>query len=821
MFTRAPIRLETDFHGQKLSLETGLLAQQATSSVLATIGETSVLAAVVVGKDKEGDYFPLQVVYEERLYASGKIKGSRFIKREGRPSDNAILTGRMIDRSLRSLFDPKIRSEVQVIITVLSLDEVNPPDTLGVLVASAALSLATSDFQGPVSSVRIGQVSLSTEQILLQTFHKQFQASETFETLQDILVDLSLYLDLKEEMEKSTFREIFETLGHKNPEWAENLKKLYSATDRNKSLIQAKYPSQIQNIPNPNYEQISHSALDLVVSGNGQNVVMLEAGAQIIPEEGFAECLDLAAKELTTLTNFQEQFLTEAKTKSAKIPKILGKQALESKYLAYWQQYKRELEEVLFKSGSKEDKAKYLQEFKADHYDNVETLEKLAKQEGLTTLNQIDVSENSILKNLLALLEDLNQLQTLNNKLEIALEDLIYELVKENVLQKDRRLDGRKLDETRKITCDVNVLPRTHGSSLFQRGETQVLNILTLGTTRDAQLLDDMEDFEEQTKRYIHHYNFPAYSVGETGRYSGPGRREIGHGALAEKALLPVLPSEEEFPYTIRLVSECLGSNGSTSMASTCASCLSLMQGGVPLKDMVAGVAMGLILDQQTRNFKVLTDIQGAEDKYGDMDFKVTGTKDGITAIQLDNKVAGLTVEILKQALVAAKAGRLHILGIMQQAISKPNAEISPYAPRVLTLNIPIEKIGDVIGPSGKIIKSLVQRYEVEIDIEDLTGKASIFGRDMQKVREVVEVIKTLIKDYKIGEVASCKIFRLESFGAICKLDGTEREGMIHISQISKDRVNKIGDYLKIGQVVSAKVSEINEKGQIGLSMKD
>jgi polyribonucleotide nucleotidyltransferase len=421
---------------------------------------------------------------------------------------------------------------------------------------------------------------------------------------------------------------------------------------------------------------------------------------------------------------------------------------------------------------------------------------------------------------MLQLFPSLEDLQLLQKDLLLAVEVVKKKLIKQNILNQERRLDGRRLDETRPIMCQVDVIPRVHGSSLFQRGETQVLNILTIGSTRDAQTIDEMEDFEETTKRYMHHYNFPQYSVGAIGKYAGPGRREIGHGALAEKALLPVLPSEEEFPYTMRLVSECLGSNGSTSMASTCASCLSLMAGGVPIKDMVAGVAMGLVLDQASGQFKVLTDIIGEEDFSGDMDFKVAGTKDGITALQLDNKVAGLTVEILKQALNQAKTARLHILNIMQQTISQPRPELSPYAPRVAQLTIPVEKIGEVIGPSGKVIKALIAKTDTEIDIEDLTGRVVIFGKDAELVNYAAEYIKKIVKDYTLGEIVEGVIFRIEPYGAFVKVNGTEKEGLIHISQISDNKIKDIKSLFSIGQKIRAKVIEINDKGQLNLSIK-
>ncbi|MEM1311915.1 MAG: polyribonucleotide nucleotidyltransferase [Patescibacteria group bacterium] len=746
MFSDVPVSHSLQYEDTQITLQTGLLAQQANCAVLATMGETTVLAAVVIGKETKSDYFPLQVIYEERLYASGKIKGSRFIKREGKPSENAVLTGRMVDRSLRSLFDKNTRSEVQVVITVLSVDEIYPPDTLAVLAASAALNISTTSFKGPVSSVRIGQVDGA-------------------------------------------------------------------------------------NVVSPSYPQMQNSTLDMVVSGEGYNIMMVEAGASIVDESVLNDSLDLANKNLLTLTNFQSEFVTKAlQTLDVSQVELVVKQ-VDQKYHNYWLNFKSDLEKVLFAVTTKNEKAKALNEYTNYHTKTIQQLSDLALpladeldsdfKQKLTDIAIINDEVDSDIANLLlSLFSSFSELSVLKNLLEEALNTLIQKIVKENILQQEKRLDGRGLDEVRKIICQVRTLPRTHGSSLFMRGETQVLNVLTLGTSRDAQLLDDMEDFEEQTKRYIHHYNFPAYSVGETGRYFGPGRREIGHGALAEKALLPVLPSEQEFPYTIRLVSECLGSNGSTSMASTCASTLSLMQAGVPIKEMVAGIAMGLVIDSNTGAFKVLTDIQGSEDHYGDMDFKVAGTEAGITAIQLDNKASGLTVHILKVALLEAKVGRLYILDRMREVMSSPNQEISIYAPGVEVIDVPYEKIGDVIGPSGKVIKGIISKYQVDVDIEDNTGKTFIYGKDREQVAQAKSHILKMIRDYTKGDLVNGKVFRIETYGAFVKIDETDKEGMIHISQMSNKRVAKVEDVVKLGQEITAKVVDVNDKGQISLSLK-
>ena len=732
MFKNTPHSHSIDFNNQKLTLETGLLAKQATSSVLATIGETVVLAAVVVGKPSQADYFPLQVIYEERLYAAGKIKGSRFIKREGRPSDASVLAGRMVDRSLRSLFDPYIRNEIQVVITILSVDEVNSPDTLAVIAASAAVSLCgISGFSGPVSCVRLGL-------------------------------------------------------------------------------------NETEFVVNPSYEIQSESDLDLVVSGDGRNIMMVEAGSNIIGEDTISKGLEIANSQLKVLTQFQSDFIKLVIPRAPNISTVAPAQ----KYIDYFLKYRADWEKAMYAGPIKMSGNEAYNTMEKSLFDTIKNVVNSIASKEHFDLVKVQGSEEQ--KEILAACDTFDELKNYETTLQHALHESITHIVRDNVIQKDKRLDGRRLDETRQISCQVDVLPHTHGSSLFNRGETQVLNVLTIGTNRDAQTLDDMEDFEEQTKRYIHHYNFPAYSVGETGRYFGPGRREIGHGALAEKALLPVLPSEEDFPYTMRLVSECLGSNGSTSMASTCSSCLSLMAGGVPIKAMVAGVAMGLMIDVKTGNYKVLTDIQGFEDHHGDMDFKVTGTADGITALQLDNKVAGLTVEILKDALDKAKAARLHILGIMKETISVPNPDISQYASRVAQVAVPFDKIGEVIGPSGKIIKGIIAKTGVEIEIDDLTGRTLIYGKDQAKVTEAQNMVLSLIKEYIPGDMVTGKVYRLEAFGAFVNIDGTEKEGLVHISESSPkgDRVKEIGDVFKIGDEVSLKILAVNERGQISCTRR-
>ncbi len=995
MFQSVPVRHSINYQGQTLTLETGLLALQATSSVLASIGETTVMANVVIGKPSLGDYFPLQVIYEEKLYASGKIKGSRFIKREGRPSDNAVLTGRAVDRSLRSLFDDTLRNEVQVIITVLSLDETNPPDTLSVLAASAALTLASKDFKGPVSSVRIG-LERQNFGLELLTEIRNGSASTWAATMSKV----NEIINPEIESNIPVLRDIFQIIGKTSPEMAITLRNEFKAANKLSSLeIQAKYNGTLRTIANPTYDQNTNGLLDLIVSGDGVNIMMVEAGASIITEDEMGICLDRANEELTILTKFQNEFINLATEHNLAKKVTMPSKHADPKFVKYWSDYAARIENILFSELSKQEKNEQSYGIVKHHQKVLELAINYVIHQNEQHRDKLFENDPELAQEILNLVETETDFKSCKEQFYNAFHDILKKIVQNNILHKDRRVDGRRLDETRQITCQIDVLPRVHGSSLFSRGETQVLNILTLGTMRDAQTLDDMENFDEEVKRYLHHYNFPSYSVGETGRYGGVGRREIGHGALAERALIPVIPSEEKFPYTMRLVSECLGSNGSTSMASTCGSSLSLLAGGVPVKDIVAGVAMGLVLegiendlgdlsdvkleterlilrpiqesdaldyfniyDDETANlfgskkaitldeqllqikkliremsqksfysfavldknqkfvgycsafqrkddginlgvwikkdirstglgyeiiselthwckdnlkymylsycyfegnevskglcqkltefayfetkkiqndnlgilvnciehrlignfqpkFKVLTDIQGMEDHLGDMDFKVTGTADGITALQLDNKVAGLTADILKQALVKAKVARLHILDIMKKCISEPRTKISSNAPGVSVINVPIEKIGDVIGSGGKIIKSIEQKFGVDVDLENETGRTYIYGKETQSVREAEEYILGLIKEYEVGEWVEGEVFRIEAYGAFIRIDGGDKEGMCHISRMSEKRVEKVEDILKIGDKVKAKVVEVNERGQISLSL--
>lgn len=944
MFQNVPLRIETNFHDQKLTLETGLLAQQATSSVIATIGQTTVMANVVIGKlDTKLDYFPLQVIYEEKMYASGKIRGSRFEKREGRPSDGAILAGRAVDRSLRSLFNPDFRNSIQVVITVLSVDEVNTPDVLAIIAGSAALSLATSDFQGPVSGVRVGLLANSKLRI------KNGELDQA--NIQILSNDSSL------------------------------------STEDYELVI------------NPSYTQMSNSDLDLVISGDGKNIMMLEAGANIISEEIISNCLDKACAELEFLTNFQNDFIQQAQAKNLAKRIALTPVTLNPIYITYWSDFEHQIENILYSNLAKDDKSAALNVYESHHRKGLQLAKKYKTNLNPEIREELEEFDPSLTQSLLNLVESENILFEADENLYKSFQDYLKKIVQKNILKHEKRVDGRRLDETRAISCQVDVLPRVHGSSLFNRGETQVMNVLTLGTLREALTLDGMEEFEMDEKRYLHHYNFPAYSVGETGRYGSPSRREIGHGSLAEKALVPVLPTEDEFPYTMRLVSECLGSNGSTSMASTCASTLSLMAGGVPLKDMVAGVAMGLVLEQPTNNlgdlselviqtdnltlkavtaddaefiieslnpqvnqylsfnaytdinlahkyinegikkmksgdsllmvatnqsdqkvgmfsigsfgdsklknglwlnqnfwnqgygyegmqaliswveknctyqyieydayteniatqkiaikcggvlvrdsfekyhplkkelsklntyhiphpiytttFKTLTDIQGLEDHLGDMDFKVTGTPLGVTAIQLDNKVAGLTPTILKQALIEAKKGRMHILDIMKDSINLPRQVVSEFAPVVAHIQVPVHKIGDVIGSGGKIIRGIEERFGTKVDLENETGKTYVYGKNPEVVNQCKEYIASLIHEFVVGDKVTAKALRIMPFGVFVSMDGTSSEGMIHISKLSNRRIEKVEDVVRVGDEFQATIIEVKSNGNVALS---
>ncbi|MBI4268503.1 polyribonucleotide nucleotidyltransferase [Candidatus Uhrbacteria bacterium] len=699
-------QFELEIAGKKLTLSTGKLAQQAGSAVVCQYGETVVLATATFGKEpRDIPFFPLTVEYEERLYAAGKIKSSRFIKREGRATDEAVLTGRMVDRSIRPLFDDSIRNEVQIVLTVLSVDQENDPDVPALIGASAALMASDMPWHGPLAGIRIGRI---------------------------------------------------------NGEW----------------------------VINPSYEARSKSDLDLFVAGTGSNVLMIEAGAQEVPEDAVYSAIEFSTKHLGKVCDFLEN-----------VAKEIGKpkRAIESFVKA------AEEEEALDPALIESTKT-WIEERVSDALTNGK--EKVTK-----------ASRGAAVAALKAALEaHLIEQQVGKDKRKKLLElvdDRAEREVTRAILEDKKRVDGRAMDEIRALVAEVAVLPRTHGSGLFSRGETQVLSTITLGSPGDEQILDGMEEVGK--KRYMHHYNFPPYSVGEVKPMRGPGRREIGHGALAEKALLPVLPTKEEFPYTIRVVSEVLGSNGSSSMGSTCGSTLALMDAGVPIKEPVAGIAMGLASDGSGRT-QVLTDLQDLEDGEGGMDFKVAGTKNGITAIQLDTKTLGLSLSIVKETLEKAHAARMTILETMAATISTPRAELSRYAPRIVSIRINPEKIRDVIGPGGKIINEIIDATGVDIDIEQ-DGLVMITSTNAEGSERAVEWVKRLTREAIVGEIYDGKVTRIMDFGAFVEIL-PRQEGLVHISELAPARVAKVTDVVKLGQMVRVKLMEIDDQGRLNLSIK-
>ena len=686
-----------DIGGKSWKLSAGKFAPQSSGSVVIRVGDTMVMATVVMGnKPREGiDYLPLLVDYEEKLYAAGKIKGSRWVKREGRPSDEAILSGRVIDRSLRPMFDGRIRLDIQVVVTVLSVDGENDPDVLGLSAASAAVAVSDIPWDGPIAGVRVGRIE---DKFVL------------------------------------------------NPSFA-----------------------SIEN---------GSSDLDLIVSGTGEHIIMVEAGAKEVSEEDIIAGCALAQSEIAKILEAVKSLSAKVGRPKREIPLFAPSEEVRAKLGAYDEEYRA----CLFVPNLAERDAK------------------------LSAFRDKAVAEVA------------GEDDELKRNVNYILDETMKKLVQKGILDKGQRVDGRGLDEIRAISCEVGFLPRVHGSGLFRRGETQVLTTVTLGGPGDEQLLEDLDTEEERKKRYMHHYNMPGFASGEVKPLRSPGRREIGHGALAERALLPMIPPKETFPYTLRLVSEVLSSNGSTSMASTCGSTLALMDAGIPILSPVAGIAMGLVLDKESGKYKVLTDILGLEDGNGHMDFKVAGTKKGITALQLDIKVKGLTKEILKDALATAKNGRLTILEKMLQAIAAPRAEMSPYAPRIVSFKINPDKIREVIGPGGKVINGIIAETGVKIDIED-DGTVMVTSTNAEASQKAVDWIKNLIREVQAGEVFQGTITRILDFGAFAEiLPG--QEGLIHISELEPHRVEKVTDVVKVGDIVPVKVINIDELGRINLSRK-
>ena len=682
---------EMELGGRTLTIETGKMAKQASGAVLARYGDTAVLVtATASAEPREGiDFFPLTVDYEEKLYSVGKIPGG-FIKREGRPSESAILFSRLLDRPIRPLFAEGFRNDVQIVATVLSVEQDNAPEITAMIGASAALSLSDIPFNGPIGGVRVGRVN------------GQF-------------------------------------------------------------------------IINPTVEQMEQSDLNLAVAGTADAISMVEAGANELPEDVILEAILFGHEEIKRIVAFVNDMVA-----------VAGKP-------------KREI--ALF--SVPEDMEQAVKEYISDKLNEaVRNADKHSRDAA------VDAVKAEAMEHFAEIYPEEDK------KLSYIMHKTLKNIVRHMITDEKIRPDGRGIEEVRPITCEVDLLARTHGSALFTRGQTQALTITTLGAIGDEQILDGLGT--EESKRYMHHYNFPAFSVGETRPSRGPGRREIGHGALAERALVPMIPSEDVFPYTIRLVSEILESNGSSSMASVCGSTMSLMSAGVPIKRPVSGVAMGLV--KEGDNYTILTDIQGMEDALGDMDFKVAGTTEGVTAIQMDIKIEGLSKEILTDALAQARRGRMHILGKMLEAIDQPREELSPYAPRIITLQIHPDKIRDVIGPGGKIIKKIIEETGVKIDIED-DGKTFIAAVDMEAGKKAVKMIEDLVREVEVGETYEGKVTRIMNFGAFVEvLPG--KEGLVHISQLAKERVEKVEDVVAIGDVVKVKVIEIDRQGRVNLSRK-
>ena len=683
--------------GRTLTLETGKMAGLANGSVLVRYGDTAVIVNVTASKKpREGiDFFPLSVDYEERLYSVGKIPGS-FLKREGKPSDKAILVSRAIDRPLRPLFPKDLRNDVCVNAMVLSVDPDCSPEVAAQIGTSAALSISDIPFNGPTAAVSVGHVD---GQIVI----------------------------------------------------------------------------------NPTLEQRAKNRLNLTVAGTKEKVSMIEAGADEIPEDLMLEAIIKGHEQIKKVAEFIEG-----------IQKEIGKPKFEYESCA--------VPDDLFNE--------------IYNFASVKMCDAVQEKDKDTRDNNVAELQNEIEEFLKANHTE-EEFETIKPLIGEAVYKLEKKTVRHLILEENKRVDGRAIDEIRPLSCEIDLLPRAHGSALFTRGQTQVLSVTTLGTVGDEQELDGLD--EEESKRYIHHYNFPPYSVGEARPSRGPGRREIGHGALAERALAPVIPSEAEFPYTIRVVSEVLSSNGSTSQGSICGSTLSLMAAGVPIKEPVAGISTGLVTDDNNRDrYIMLTDIQGLEDFFGDMDFKVAGTKNGITAIQVDIKIDGLTYDIIKEAFERTRVARMYILNeVMLKAISKPRTEISKYAPKIITMEIDPDKIKDVIGSGGKVINKIIADTGVKIDIED-DGRVFIAGQDSEMANRAKEIIETITMDLELGKTYIGKVVRIMNFGAFVEI-APGKEGMIHISKLAKERVEKVEDVVKIGDTVAVKVIEIDDQGRVNL----
>lgn len=687
---------KTTWGGRPLQIEVGQLAKQANGAVLVRYGDTVVLSAAVASKEaKDTDFFPLTINYEEKMYAAGKIPGG-FIKREGRPSTEATLTARLIDRPIRPMFAEGFRNEVQVTNIVMSVETDCSPAMAAMLGSSLALSISDIPFDGPIAGVEVGRV---------------------------------------------------------NGEY----------------------------VLNPTVEQAEQTDIELTVAGTKQAINMVESGAKEVSEEDMLGALLFGFDAIKELVAFQEE-----------IVQAVGKEKMEVTLLQVDEVLKKEI----FDASYATMKAAVMTEEKLAREENIEQV-KLDIREAYAEKFAGHEDEDHLLKEVKQITEDLEK-------------DVVRELITIDKI----RPDGRKLDEIRPLSSEVSLLPRVHGSGLFTRGQTQALSACTLAPLGEHQIIDGLG--VEVSKRFIHHYNFPQFSVGSIGRAGSPGRREIGHGALGERALAQVIPSEEEFPYTIRLVAEVLESNGSSSQASICAGTLALMDAGVPIKAPVAGIAMGLVSDGE--NYTILTDIQGLEDHLGDMDFKVAGTKDGITALQMDIKIQGITEQILTEALTQAKQARMEILEELTSTIAAPREELSQYAPKIEMIQIEPAKIKDVIGKGGDTINGIIDETGVKIDI-DQDGKVSIASADAEMIKKAIKIIEDLTKEVKVGEVYLGKVVRIEKFGAFINLI-KGKDGLVHISQLANDRVNKVEDVVKLGDEILVKVTEIDKQGRVNLSRK-
>ena len=702
---------ELDFHGRKLVVEHGELAKQADGAVLVRYNDTVVLTAAVVSKNVNllSDFFPLTVNYQEKLYSVGKIPGG-FIKREGRPSEAATLAARMIDRPMRPLFPEGFKNEVQIISTVLSVDQDCSPELTAMFASSLSVSISKIPFNGPIAGVKVGRVD-------------------------------------------------------------------------GKFII------------NPTPEELEVSELDLTVAGTKDAINMVESSAKQVSEDVMLEALMFGHKAVKELIKFQEKIIKE-----------IGEEKMEYETLTPEPELVERIKDLVTK---KMDKALRIKD-KLKKYAAIDEIKE--EMNDLFTKENEDTMKDDELKELLV-------------KVQMVVSEIEYELFRSIVVKEKKRADGRKMDEIRKLSTDIDLLPRTHGSALFTRGETQSLSVTTLGALNEHQIIDGLS--MEDQKRFMLHYNFPQFSVGETGRYGAPGRREIGHGALGEKALAQVIPSEEEFPYTIRVVSEILESNGSSSQASICAGCMSLMAAGVPIKAPVAGIAMGLITHED--EYTILTDIQGMEDHLGDMDFKVAGTESGITALQMDIKISGITEAILKEALAQAKKARMEILKVIKKQIKEPRKEVSKYAPKMETFMINPLKIKDVIGKGGEMITKIICEASnvtevtninaVKVELED-DGRVIIYHSDREIIEKTKAMIEEIVREVEVGKIYEAKVVKVEDFGCFVQL-WPGCEGMVHVSQLAHERVDKAGDVVSVGDEIIVKALGTDKKGRQNFSRKD